>query len=133
MSSIKMELEQNELKRMAFHAALARLREHNALLNEIQRKYVVDKTLEKKKPVGERNSSVMSGKSWVTALEITITLRAMRKLKGLPMTTIQRKICRCCGHIISEREVEVHALPKTPGQQLTLQQLEAAIKTLTGI
>jgi len=120
MSSVKELLTKTDEERQAFGRALGNLRERISDLSERQRSHRVSRQLEKKKPVRERDFSTMCGKDTDIALEITVLLRAMRRLKGLPMTTIQRKICRCCGTVLSEREVEIHALPKNKPLRITV-------------
>lgn len=79
-------------KRERFHVALAGLRRLNKEKAFLQKE--------------------CKQKWWSTALKITVILRLMLEIRGLPLTTIQQKKCRCCGHVISERTVDVHALPK---------------------
>ena len=110
---LKEKLAAEDEKRQRWHRELTRLRERNKELSGKQRLDQIDKGLEKQKPLSMRNLFKMLGKSQAVALEITVLLNLIRKMKGLPLMYRPRHKCQCCGHVtIDEEPRPVHALPE---------------------
>ena len=110
----------DDQKRQQFHNRLGALRMRNNMLSREQLEL-----RKKRKP-----SKGAVNKSLAKALEITVLLRLMRKLKGMPMTYMmpERK-CKCGAILRKAQEREIHALPKDETGRLNGERIEYEIVT----
>lgn len=102
----------DDLRRQQFHNRLDALRMRNKDLSDHQRRDRLAKDEEKKKPVRERRVVNMLGKDPARAIEITVLLILMRRIKGLALEYVPEFKCRCCGHKKFGKVRPIHALPK---------------------
>jgi hypothetical protein len=109
-------LTEEDAKRERFHKKLTMLRERNIELSEKQAEL-----RKQRKP-----SRGLVNKDRRTAIEITVLLRLMRKVKRLSLK--YQPPCRLCGHIDGKTpEREIHALPKDPTEKILAERTEYEI------
>jgi len=108
----------DDLRRQQFHNRLGALRMRNNILSNEQ----MELRKQRKPSKGWVNKSLSK------ALEITVLLRLMRKMKNMPLTYMmpERK-CKCGAVLREAQERDIHALPKDETGRLNAERIEYEI------